>query len=81
MSEKTSAAKHLPNGKIAGSRTAKGDELQMNMTGDPDPAHSNTPYYQVYQSSKKQAESTLDKESIPATYKEQVKKYFENIRP
>ena len=81
LSEKTSQAKHLPNGKVIGSRTANGQELQMNMTGDPDPAHSNTPYYQVYQSSKKQAESTLDKENIPATYKEQVKKYFENIRP
>lgn len=81
LSAKTSPAKHLPNGKIVGSRTENGQELQMNMTGDPDPAHSNTPYYQVYQSSKKQAESTLDKESIPATYKEQVKKYFENIRP
>jgi hypothetical protein len=81
MAAKTSPAKHLPNGKIAGSRTQNGEEMQMNMTGDPDPAHSNTPYYQVYQSSKKQAESTLDKESIPATYKEQVKKYFENIRP
>ena len=81
LSEKSSVAKHLPNGKVVGSRTENGQEMQMNMTGDPDPAHSNTPYYQVYQSSKKQAESTLDKESIPATYKEQVKKYFENIRP
>jgi hypothetical protein len=81
VSAKTSPAKHLPNGKVIGSRTENGQEMQMNMTGDPDPAHSNTPYYQVYQSSKKQAESTLDKESIPATYKEQVKKYFENIRP
>ena len=81
LSAKTSAPKHLPNGKIAGSRTENGQEMQLNMTGDPDPAHSNTPYYQVYQSSKKQAESTLDKENIPATYKEQVKKYFENIRP
>ncbi|MCW3052747.1 MAG: hypothetical protein JWN14_1917 [Chthonomonadales bacterium] len=81
LGEKSAAAKHLPNAKIAGSRTKNGEEQQMNMTGDPDPAHSNTPYYQVYQSSKKQAESTLNKESIPATYKEQVKKYFENIRP
>ena len=81
LGEKSSPAKHLPNGKIAGSRTKNGDEQQMNMTGDPDPAHSSTPYYQVYQSSKKQAESTLDKESIPATYKEQVKKYFNSIRP
>ena len=81
VSAKTSPSKHLPNGQIKGSRTENGQELQQNFTGDADPAHSNTPYYQVYQSSKKQAESTLDKESIPATYKEQVKKYFENIRP
>jgi len=81
MGEKAAAAKHLPNGKIGGSKTKNGDEMQMNMTGDPDPAHSNMPYYRVYQSSKKEAESRLDKENIPATYKEQVKKYFENIRP
>lgn len=81
MTGKSTPPKNLPNVKIAGSRTQNGQELQMNMTGDPDPAHSNTPYYQVYQAGKKQAESVLDKENIPATYKEQVKKYFDNIRP
>jgi hypothetical protein len=81
LATKTTSGKHLPNGKIAGARGENGQELQMNMTGAPDPAHSNTPYYQVYQSSKKQAESNLEKENIPAAYKEQVKKYFENIRP
>lgn len=81
LAGKNTPGKHVPNVKIAGSRTQNGQELQMNMTGDPDRANSSTPYYNVYQSSKKQAESMLDKENIPATYKEQVKKYFNNIRP
>lgn len=71
----------LPNGKVAGMRTQKGNELQLPFTGDPDSAHSNSPYYRVYTSSRRQAESTLNKESIPAAYKEQVRDYFDNIRP
>ena len=30
---------------------------------------------------KKAAETALDKENIPAAYKEQVKEYFDSIRP
>ncbi len=72
--------KKLPNGKVAGVRSENGNELQMSMTGDPQAARSNSPYYQVVQSSKKQAESTLDKENIPASLKKQVKDYFDSIR-
>jgi hypothetical protein len=74
-------SKHLPNGKIAGTRSENGQELQINMTGDPGMASSSAPYYQAYQTSKKQAESTLNKENIPPVYKEQVRKYFDSIRP
>jgi hypothetical protein len=74
--------KHLPNGKIAGSRSQNGQEMQTSFTGDPESSQSNAPYYSnVYVTSKRQAESTLNKENIPATYKEQVRHYFENIRP
>ncbi len=75
------ASKHMPNGKVVGSQTQNGQEIQMSFTGDPESAKSNSPYYNVYQTSKKQAESTLNKESIPAVYKDQVRKYFEEIRP
>ena len=76
----SSGPKKLPNGKIAGVRSQNGNELQMSMTGDPQAARSSSPYYQVVQTSKKQAESTLDKENIPASLKKQVKDYFESIR-
>ena len=79
MSSKPS--KHAPNGMVMGNRTANGDELQINMTGDPDPTQSSSPYYKAYQTSKKQAESTLDKEAVPAAYKKQVKDYFDSIHP
>ena len=79
MSSKPS--KHLPNGMVSGNRSQQGDELQLNMTGDPDPAQSSSPYYKAYETSKKQAESTLDKESVPAAYKKQVKDYFDSIHP
>lgn len=82
LAKASSPPKHLPNGKIPGTRSENGQELQMSFTGDPQSSRSSTPYYSnVYQTSKRQAESTLDKENIPATYKEQVRHYFENIRP
>lgn len=67
--------------KIAGQRSNVGNDLQINYMGDPENAKSSTPYYQVYTSSRKQAESSLNKENIPATYKKQVKEYFDSIRP
>jgi hypothetical protein len=81
LSMKTAPSRYTPNGKVAGTRSQNGNELQMSMTGDPDGARSTSPYYQVYQTSKRQAESSLDKESIPATYKKQVRDYFDSIRP
>ena len=81
LAKSSSAPKHLPNGKIAGTRSENGNEMQMSMTGDPQAAKSNSPYYQVVQTSKKQAESTLSKENIPASLKKQVKDYFDSIKP
>lgn len=81
LAKVSSAPKHLPNGKIAGMRSENGQEQQMNMMGDPNAARSNSPYYQVVQTSKRQAESTLNKENIPASLKKQVKDYFDSIKP
>lgn len=74
-------SKNPPNTKATGKRSGPSLDVQITMKGDPGPAKSATPYYQVYQSSKKAAETTLDKENIPAAYKEQVKEYFDSIRP
>ena len=53
----------------------------MQMTGDPEPTHSNSPYYRAVETSRRQAESTLDKENIPASMKKQVRDYFDSIKP
>lgn len=81
LSQKVAPSKHLPNAKVAGDRSQNGQELSLSMTGNPDPTHSSSPYYQVYQTNRKQAETSLNKENIPAAYKEQVRKYFDSIHP
>ena len=40
-----------------------------------------TPYYEVYESYKKDAEDAVSKESVPPAYKQPVKDYFESIKP
>ena len=75
------ASAHLPNGKIAGVRMQAGNEMQIPFSGDPDGSSSSSPYFRVYQASKRQAETSLDKEGVPATYRKQVRDYFDNIRP
>ena len=74
-------SKNPPNTKVKGKRNGPSDDIQITTTGDPDPTKSSTPYYQVYQASKRAAESTLTKENIPANYREQVRDYFDSIRP
>ena len=73
--------KYLPNGQIKGERAKDGNELQITTTGDPEAFRSNMPYYQAYSSSRKQAETSLNKESIPIAYKKQVRDYFDSIKP
>ena len=69
------------NGKINGAKTQQGQEISMEMTGDPEPTQSNSPYYKAVETSQRQAESTLDKENIPASMKKQVRDYFDSIKP
>lgn len=71
--------KHAPNGMVMGTRNQMGDELQINFTGNPEAFQSSSPYYKAVETSKKQAESTLDKENIPAAYKKQVRDYFDSV--
>lgn len=40
-----------------------------------------TPYYEVYESYKKDAEDAVSKEAVPPAYKQPVKDYFESIKP
>ena len=40
-----------------------------------------TPYYEVYESYKKDAEDAINKEAVPPSYKEPVKEYFDSLKP
>lgn len=73
--------KAAPNSRVTGKRSGPSLDVQLTTKGDPEATQSATPYYEVYQKSRKAAETTLDKENIPAAYKEQVKEYFDSIRP
>jgi hypothetical protein len=73
--------KHLPNARINGERTKDGQELTTQLNGDPEPTQSNSPYYRAVETSKRQAESTLNKENIPAAMRQQVRDYFDSIKP
>lgn len=51
------------------------------VNGKPMPEKGFVPYSEIYKDSKQQAEDALDKEEVPAGYKEYVKNYFESIDP
>jgi hypothetical protein len=81
LGQASKGSKYLPNGKIAGTRSRNGQELQQYMTGDPEAFKGSSPYYQAYQTNRRAAESALNKENIPAAYKKQVRDYFDSIQP
>jgi hypothetical protein len=40
-----------------------------------------TPYYDVYESYRKDAEDAVSKDAVPPAYKAPVKEYFDEIKP
>ncbi len=67
--------------KVAGKRGEKGREMVSYTRGAPDKATASVPYYEVYGKYAPTAEKALSREDIPATYKKQVKEYFDSLRP
>lgn len=75
--------KKTPNAKVAGKRSdPRNPGLTLMFKGEPERnGRSTTPYYQVYAQQNRAAESAVNKENIPAPYRQQVKAYFEGIKP
>jgi hypothetical protein len=74
--------KYKPNTQVKGVWNTSPTDLQQQVKGDPNGKYvSGTPMYQAYQSGKRSLESPVNKEQIPAAYREQVKRYFESINP
>jgi hypothetical protein len=64
-----------------GAARRKGPGNDVARAGAPDKAAAHVPYYDVYGQYAPAAESALNREDIPATYKRQVKDYFDALRP
>ena len=67
--------------KVSGKRGEKGREMVSYTQGAPDKATASVPYYEVYGKYAPTAEKALSREDIPASYKKQVKGYFDALRP
>lgn len=67
--------------KVSGKRGEKGREMISYTQGAPDRATASVPYYKVYGRYAPTAEKALSREDIPASYKKQVKGYFDALRP
>jgi len=67
---------------VQGDLGEQGDLTAIQVLGAPDKAgKSQVPYYQVYPDYAKAAEHALDREEVPAPYRQRVKDYFESLRP
>ena len=58
-----------------------GETEQLPTKGEGKGGQAHTPYYDVYQSYKRDAEDAVGRESVPPAYKAPVKDYFESIKP
>ncbi|MBI3948559.1 MAG: hypothetical protein HY321_21785 [Armatimonadetes bacterium] len=62
-------------------KRGQGKSDYTTLRGAPDPSSASRPYYDVYASYQRVAEDALSKEDVPATYKKQVRDYFNSLRP
>lgn len=49
--------------------------------GAPERGSAAQPYYEVYSTYRRAAEDALNREEVPATYKKQVRDYFDSLQP
>jgi hypothetical protein len=67
--------------RITGKMGDGGDVEQLPTQSEAKQDAVRTPYYDVYESYKKDAEDAISKESVPPAYKQPVKDYFESLKP
>ncbi len=79
---KMMAHKHpdvLPNGQIKGGKSRNGDQLTIITRGAPTPNIAFSPLYQAVETGKREAESALVIQRVPASLKQQVHNYFAGL--
>ena len=67
--------------RVKGKWGNEGETEQLPTRGEAQNGPVKTPYYEVYESYKKDAEDAVSKETIPPAYKQPVKEYFESLKP
>jgi len=72
---------HSKIDRVKGKWGNSGEVEQLPTRGDGKGGQARTPYYDVYQAAKRDAEDAVGRESVPPAYKAPVKDYFESIKP
>ena len=67
--------------RITGKWGSDGEIEQTPTQGQGKGGPAKTPYYDVYESYKKDAEDAVGREAVPPAYRDSVKDYFESIKP
>ena len=67
--------------KITGKMGANGEMEQLQTQTEAKGGKASAPYYDVYESYKKDAEDAVAREAVPPAYKQPVKDYFESLKP
>jgi hypothetical protein len=72
---------HSKIDRVKGKWGDSGEVEQLPTRGDGKGGQAHTPYYDVYEARKREAEDAVGRESVPPAYKAPVKDYFESIKP
>ena len=67
--------------RITGKMGDSGEVEQLPTRTEAEGGPVRTPYYDVYESYKKDAEDAVSKEVVPPAYKQTVKEYFDSLKP
>jgi len=69
------------NAELEGKLSLKGSTVTTETTQEPDKGASVVPYEQLYVKYRDSADDTIARSSIPIVYRQQVKNYFDAIKP
>jgi hypothetical protein len=67
--------------RITGKMGNEGEMEQLPTRSEAQGGPVKTPYYEVYESYKKDAEDAVAKDTVPPAYKQPVKQYFDSLKP
>lgn len=67
--------------RIKGQMGQNGESERLQTRGEAKGGAARTPYYDVYESYKRDAEDAIARENVPPAYRDSVKQYFDRMKP